>query len=377
MENNKPITVKSFTIYYGNDPSVGVFPSSYKLEGDFIFENEEELKAFKRAILGAYEWVETNIGYIYTDDELLKQEHFTNPIPSEESKPVKSAEEVLDNKRATWYDEDGCAQVNYYVAIEAIKEYASQPQQPKISEEKKVSNPQPDVKHVYNVGDIVPYTNTRGNTKMAEITEFKQIDRNGKWWFYGIDTVTKANVYYPEHLSRKLAELLNKANEPTKEICHCGRWLENHYLCQNIPIPSEERDNEDSIDIKNLILNEYEKGNIVISDFDGLKTMPLKAIVEQHADGLLYDINRNETVILTFIDDPKWINDYASTKIIRELKKQLDEKEPINQKLLNALTKIAEWNLNLDEAGMYNALDDITDIAIKAIKQEEQLKQKT
>ena len=61
------------------------------------------------------------------------------------------------------------------------------------------------VSHFYSVGDIVPYTNTRGNTKMAQITEFKQIERNGKWWFYGIDTVTKAKVYYPEHLSRALA----------------------------------------------------------------------------------------------------------------------------------------------------------------------------
>lgn len=61
------------------------------------------------------------------------------------------------------------------------------------------------VSHFYSVGDIVPYKNTRGNIKEAEVTGFKKIDRNGKWWFYGIDTKTNAKVFYPEHLSRALA----------------------------------------------------------------------------------------------------------------------------------------------------------------------------
>ena len=52
----------------------------------------------------------------------------------------------------------------------------------------------------FAVGDIVPYRNTRGNIKLAEITSFKTIERNGKIWFYGIDTVTKAHVFYPVHI---------------------------------------------------------------------------------------------------------------------------------------------------------------------------------
>ena len=80
-------------------------------------------------------------------------------------------------------------------------------------------------------------------------------------------------------------------------------------------------------DIKTLILAEYNKGNIVISDFDGLKVMPLNEIIQQPTDGLLYDLNRNEAVILTFIKDPKWINDYASSQVIRALKNKIDELE--------------------------------------------------
>jgi hypothetical protein len=68
------INVKSFSIYYPHDPSVGINPSSYTLEGDFIFEDEEELIYFKKAILEAFQWTEDGMGYIYTDEELLKQE---------------------------------------------------------------------------------------------------------------------------------------------------------------------------------------------------------------------------------------------------------------------------------------------------------------
>lgn len=58
----------------------------------------------------------------------------------------------------------------------------------------------------FAVGDVVPYRNTRGNVKLAEITSFKTIERNGKIWFYGIDTVTKAEVFYPVDISLQLKQ---------------------------------------------------------------------------------------------------------------------------------------------------------------------------
>lgn len=78
--------------------------------------------------------------------------------------------------------------------------------------------------------------------------------------------------------------------------------------------------------MKNTIIEEYQKGNIVVSGFEGLQVMPLKEFVKQPVEGMLYDLNRNEAVVLTFIKDPKWINDYAVCKVIKELKKQLEEK---------------------------------------------------
>lgn len=79
-------------------------------------------------------------------------------------------------------------------------------------------------------------------------------------------------------------------------------------------------------DIKEMVLGASKNGNIVVSTFEGLRVMPLMEIIKQPTDGLLYDLNRNEAIVLTFIDDPKWINDYAVVQVIRELKRQLEEK---------------------------------------------------
>lgn len=51
-----------------------------------------------------------------------------------------------------------------------------------------------------SVGDVVPYKNSRGNIEKAEITSFKTLD-DGRIWFWGIDIRTKAEVWYPTHIS--------------------------------------------------------------------------------------------------------------------------------------------------------------------------------
>jgi len=81
--------------------------------------------------------------------------------------------------------------------------------------------------------------------------------------------------------------------------------------------------------IKNKILEEYKKGNIVVAGIEGLQCMPLSEFIKQPADGMLYDLNRNETVVLTFLSDPKWINDYAVAQVIRALKSRIDELEAV------------------------------------------------
>lgn len=77
-------------------------------------------------------------------------------------------------------------------------------------------------------------------------------------------------------------------------------------------------------DIKVFVDKEYAKGNIVFSTAEGLETSNLKMFINQPTDGILYDLNRLEEVIYIYIDDPKWVNDFAVCKVIRELKARIE-----------------------------------------------------
>jgi hypothetical protein len=87
---------------------------------------------------------------------------------------------------------------------------------------------------------------------------------------------------------------------------------------KEVPLTAEE------ISLKDKILEEAKNGNIVVSTFEGLMAYSLKEVVEQPISGLLYDLNRDQATILTFINDPKWVNDYACYQVICELKSRLE-----------------------------------------------------
>lgn len=82
-------------------------------------------------------------------------------------------------------------------------------------------------------------------------------------------------------------------------------------------------------DLVGLIQNERANGNIVIITPCGLRVGKLSKVIKQPTDGLLYDLNRDEATILTFIDDTKWVNDYACAMVIRALKDRIEELEKL------------------------------------------------
>ena len=79
--------------------------------------------------------------------------------------------------------------------------------------------------------------------------------------------------------------------------------------------------------IKDKVLKEYKKRNIVVAGIDGLQGIPIKEFIKQPVEGMLYDLNRDEATVLTLIDNPKWVNDYAVSKVIVALKKRIKELE--------------------------------------------------
>lgn len=78
-------------------------------------------------------------------------------------------------------------------------------------------------------------------------------------------------------------------------------------------------------ELADFIVEESRKGNVVFNTGEELAVAPLDEFIDQPADGILYDLNRLPEVVMTFIDDAKWINDYAVSMVIKRLREKLDE----------------------------------------------------
>lgn len=79
------------------------------------------------------------------------------------------------------------------------------------------------------------------------------------------------------------------------------------------------------LELKDFILEKEKEGKIVVQTIDGLATMNLDDFINQPTEGILYDLNRSREVVLTYIDDPKWVNDYAVGLVIKKLKEMIKE----------------------------------------------------
>jgi hypothetical protein len=79
-----------------------------------------------------------------------------------------------------------------------------------------------------------------------------------------------------------------------------------------------------------LVLEERKKGNVVYLALDAILSAPVKEIIKQPTDGLLWDLNRDEVTALSFMDEEgmiHWVNNFAVALVIKELKSQLTQIE--------------------------------------------------
>jgi hypothetical protein len=74
-----------------------------------------------------------------------------------------------------------------------------------------------------------------------------------------------------------------------------------------------------------MIFEHAKKGEVVINTIDGLAVYKLDEIIKQPTEGLLYDLNRDSVTVSSFLDDPKWVNDYAVGLVIGKLKEYYDK----------------------------------------------------
>ena len=71
--------------------------------------------------------------------------------------------------------------------------------------------------------------------------------------------------------------------------------------------------------LRKLIEKREKQGRVVVFTLTGLASMKIDDIINQPIEGLLYDLNRLPETIWTYLDDPKWVNDYACYLVIKKL----------------------------------------------------------
>jgi hypothetical protein len=79
-----------------------------------------------------------------------------------------------------------------------------------------------------------------------------------------------------------------------------------------------------------IVLEAKDDGRVVFLCIDEVLTAPVKDIIKQPTDGLLWDLNRDEVTALTWMNKDgmtHWVNNFAVALVIKELKLQLEQLE--------------------------------------------------
>ena len=90
--------------------------------------------------------------------------------------------------------------------------------------------------------------------------------------------------------------------------------------------------------IRKIVLEEWNNGNLVFADIDGLKSIKFDDFIKQPIEGMLYDINRSLPIILS-MEDPKWVNDFATVKLLVHFYEQCEKLKEENIHLKDELLK--------------------------------------
>lgn len=126
-------------------------------------------------------------------------------------------------------------------------------------------------------------------------------------------------------------------------------------------------------ELREIIFEKEKKGILVLRGFDCYLEIKLDDIIKQPVEGILYDLNRDRVTVLSFIDDPKWVNDYAVglviTKLHGEYKKYLEVKDKFYSAIEEAEIVIKKTNIKLEQEddveernGLWNVINGMQQI---------------
>ena len=80
-------------------------------------------------------------------------------------------------------------------------------------------------------------------------------------------------------------------------------------------------------ELQNLILSKKKEGKIVFHSIEGLMEAKMEDIIQQPAEGMLWDLNRDMATLLSRAseDNPYWVNDLALANITEYLINKVNE----------------------------------------------------
>ena len=76
-----------------------------------------------------------------------------------------------------------------------------------------------------------------------------------------------------------------------------------------------------------ILQKNNQAGKVTFENESGLMSAPIDKFIEQPADGILYDLNRDPATCMAFIGQPSWVNNYACCVVIKALKRKIEELE--------------------------------------------------
>ena len=129
---------------------------------------------------------------------------------------------------------------------------------------------------------------------------------------------------------------------------------------------------EDNQELLEKIIQEEKNTNICIMTAEGMKKIPINNFINQSAESILYDLNRDKSTTITIAKTAKgkrWINDYATAVVIENLKKEYDKLsnkyDLLEEKYNELLNNTHNVDVKSKEVKHTNSLEPITNIHLR------------
>ena len=129
---------------------------------------------------------------------------------------------------------------------------------------------------------------------------------------------------------------------------------------------------EDNQELLKKIIQEEKNTNICIMTAEGMKKIPINNFINQSAESILYDLNRDKSTTTTIAKTAKgkrWINDYATAVVIENLKKEYDKLSDKYDLLEEKYNELLHDRHNADvkskEVKHTNSLEPITNLHLR------------